>query len=211
MDTVAQLNSALSTRYQIERELGRGGMATVYLARDVRHDRQVALKVLHPDLTAALGAERFLAEIRTTATSPARRTVQSLPAALASVRPSFRRTASGSRTTPTNRATSRRTCGRPTARATTAGKCRRAAETGRDGRELFYVSRDSLMSAQVASNPDFTVKSRRALFSMSPFGDHFDLFPNGELLMLERRWLADSRMKIVFVRDWRDLLHSTDR
>src|SRR5512147_877404 len=67
MDTVAQLNSALSTRYQIERELGRGGMATVYLARDVRHDRQVAVKVLHPDLAAALGAERFLSEIRTTA------------------------------------------------------------------------------------------------------------------------------------------------
>ena len=81
----------------------------------------------------------------------------------------------------------------------------------RDGRELFYVSRDSLMSAQVASNPDFTVKSRRALFSMSPFGDDFDLFPNGELLMLERRRFADTRMKIVFVRDWRDLLHSTDR
>ena len=58
------LRSALADRYEIERELGRGGMATVYLARDVRHDRAVALKVLHPDLAIALGAERFQREIR---------------------------------------------------------------------------------------------------------------------------------------------------
>ena len=58
---------ALSDRYRIERELGSGGMATVYLARDPRHDRHVAIKVLHPELAAALGGDRFLAEIRTTA------------------------------------------------------------------------------------------------------------------------------------------------
>jgi serine/threonine-protein kinase len=58
---------ALADRYTIEHELGQGGMATVYLARDIKHDRQVAVKVLHPDLAAALGAERFLAEIKTTA------------------------------------------------------------------------------------------------------------------------------------------------
>jgi serine/threonine-protein kinase len=58
---------ALADRYRVDRELGRGGMATVYLAHDIRHDRKVALKVLHPDLAAALGAQRFLAEIRTTA------------------------------------------------------------------------------------------------------------------------------------------------
>jgi serine/threonine protein kinase len=56
-----------SDRYTIERELGRGGMATVYLARDTRHDRPVALKVLRPELAASLGAERFLLEIRVTA------------------------------------------------------------------------------------------------------------------------------------------------
>jgi Tol biopolymer transport system component len=67
MSTVSQLNAALAGRYVIERELGAGGMATVYLARDVRHDRDVAIKVLHPDLGAALGGERFLAEIKTTA------------------------------------------------------------------------------------------------------------------------------------------------
>jgi eukaryotic-like serine/threonine-protein kinase len=67
MDHVAQLSNALSGRYAIEREIGRGGMATVYLARDLRHDRHVALKVLDPELGAVLGAERFLAEIRVTA------------------------------------------------------------------------------------------------------------------------------------------------
>ena len=61
------LTDALRDRYALERELGRGGMATVYLARDLRHDRPVALKVLHPELAATLGPERFLREIRTTA------------------------------------------------------------------------------------------------------------------------------------------------
>jgi len=67
MDVAASLNQALAGRYDIEREVGQGGMATVYLARDIRHNRRVALKVLHPDLAAALGAERFVAEITTTA------------------------------------------------------------------------------------------------------------------------------------------------
>jgi serine/threonine-protein kinase len=57
------LRTALAGRYALERELGRGGMATVYLADDVRHDRKVAIKVLHPELGAVLGAERFLREI----------------------------------------------------------------------------------------------------------------------------------------------------
>jgi serine/threonine protein kinase len=62
-----RLNTALSGRYRIERELGAGGMATVYLAEDLKHDRKVAIKVLKPELVAVLGAERFLSEIRTTA------------------------------------------------------------------------------------------------------------------------------------------------
>src|SRR3954453_12501149 len=67
MDIVAQLTNSLAGRYAIDREVGRGGMATVYLARDLRHDRRVALKVLDPELGAVLGAERFLSEIRVTA------------------------------------------------------------------------------------------------------------------------------------------------
>jgi eukaryotic-like serine/threonine-protein kinase len=62
-----QLRTALYERYRLEREIGRGGMATVFLAHDVRHDRAVALKVLNPELGAVLGIERFLAEIRVTA------------------------------------------------------------------------------------------------------------------------------------------------
>ncbi|MGQ0643706.1 MAG: protein kinase domain-containing protein [Gemmatimonadaceae bacterium] len=66
-ETVSRLTGALGGRYTIERELGEGGMATVYLARDVRHARHVALKVLKPELGALLGVERFLAEIKVTA------------------------------------------------------------------------------------------------------------------------------------------------
>ena len=65
--TMQQLRDALADRYRIERELGAGGMATVYLAEDVRHKRMVALKVLHPELSAVLGPERFLKEIELTA------------------------------------------------------------------------------------------------------------------------------------------------
>src|SRR4026209_70675 len=64
---LSRLTASLADRYKIERELGQGGMATVYLGHDLRHDRDVAIKVLHPDLGAALGGERFLSEIRTTA------------------------------------------------------------------------------------------------------------------------------------------------
>ena len=66
-DPIDRLRTALADRYAIERELGSGGMATVYLAQDLRHDRQVAVKVLKPELAAAVGSERFLREIRITA------------------------------------------------------------------------------------------------------------------------------------------------
>jgi len=66
-DVIAQLTAALADRYQIERELGAGGMATVYLAHDLKHNRKVALKVLRPELAAIIGAERFLKEIEVTA------------------------------------------------------------------------------------------------------------------------------------------------
>ncbi len=67
MSLPAGLVTALADRYRLERELGQGGMATVYLAEDLRHDRKVAVKVLRPDISAILGGERFLAEIKTTA------------------------------------------------------------------------------------------------------------------------------------------------
>ncbi len=66
-DASTRLSAALAARYRIERELGAGGMATVYLAEDLKHDRKVAIKVLKPELAAVLGAERFVVEIKTTA------------------------------------------------------------------------------------------------------------------------------------------------
>jgi Tol biopolymer transport system component len=65
--TLEELTQSLAGRYRVERELGAGGMATVYLAHDLRHDRQVALKVIKPDIVATVGADRFVNEIRTTA------------------------------------------------------------------------------------------------------------------------------------------------
>ena len=66
-DRIASLKNALTERYRLEREIGAGGMATVYLAEDVRHHRKVAIKVLHPELSAVLGPDRFLKEIELTA------------------------------------------------------------------------------------------------------------------------------------------------
>jgi serine/threonine-protein kinase len=66
-DELERLGAALGHRYRLERELGRGGMARVYLANDLRHDRPVALKVLKPELAHALGPERFLREVKITA------------------------------------------------------------------------------------------------------------------------------------------------
>ena len=82
-----RLTAALADRYRIERELGAGGMATVYLAEDLKHHRRVALKVLRPELAAALGPERFLREIEITAqlsapAHPAAATTRARPAGL---------------------------------------------------------------------------------------------------------------------------------
>ncbi|MCH2470009.1 MAG: hypothetical protein MK486_08335 [Gemmatimonadetes bacterium] len=71
-DPVSRLNTALSGRYTIEREIGVGGMATVYLARDERHDRNVALKVLRPELAVLMGSERFFMVTRPPERAPRR-------------------------------------------------------------------------------------------------------------------------------------------
>jgi serine/threonine-protein kinase len=70
IDVLDSLGVALAGRYSLERELGRGGMATVYLAQDLRHDRPIAVKVRHPDLAATLDSERFQREIRVAAQLP---------------------------------------------------------------------------------------------------------------------------------------------
>ena len=67
MDHEERLKAALADRYQLKREIGSGGMAKVYLARDLKHDRQVAVKVLRPEVASSLGNERFFDEIRLTA------------------------------------------------------------------------------------------------------------------------------------------------
>src|SRR5262245_26420099 len=67
MSGTDRLNAALEGRYRIEKQLGQGGRATVYLASDLKHDRRVAIKVLKPELSAVLGADRFVVEIKTTA------------------------------------------------------------------------------------------------------------------------------------------------
>ncbi len=66
-EITSRISTALADRYRIERHLGEGGMATVYLAEDLKHKRKVAVKVLRPELAAVLGAERFVQEITTTA------------------------------------------------------------------------------------------------------------------------------------------------
>ncbi|MEO5824969.1 MAG: protein kinase, partial [Gemmatimonadales bacterium] len=66
-DKHAALAAALEGRYTLDREIGQGGMATVYLAEDQRHHRKVAVKVMRPELAAVIGVDRFLAEIKTTA------------------------------------------------------------------------------------------------------------------------------------------------
>ncbi len=76
-EITSRLSTALADRYTIECELGAGGMATVYLAEDVKHHRKVAVKVLRPELAAVLGAERFLKEIEVTATSAIPRSYRS--------------------------------------------------------------------------------------------------------------------------------------
>ena len=63
-DLLGRLQTALGDRYAVESEIGRGGMATVFLAEDLRHERKVAIKVLHPELAATLGTARFLSEIK---------------------------------------------------------------------------------------------------------------------------------------------------
>ncbi len=67
IEITARLSTTLADRYRIERHLGEGGMATVYLAEDLKHERKVTVKVLRPELAAVLGAERFVQEIKTTA------------------------------------------------------------------------------------------------------------------------------------------------
>jgi serine/threonine protein kinase len=67
LNSLDRLTTSLADRNRLERELGQGGMATVYLAEDLKHSRKVAIKVLHPELSAVIGGDRFLTEIKVTA------------------------------------------------------------------------------------------------------------------------------------------------
>ncbi len=111
-EAVERLNAALEGRYRIESELGEGGMATVYLADDIKHERKVALKVLKPELAAVVGAERFLAEIKTTANRQQLRIADLLHKITLELGPSR----------------SRRRCRRPTGRPTTPRLLRHLTE-----------------------------------------------------------------------------------
>ena len=91
-DSLARLNSGLSDRYTIERELGAGGMATVYLAEDLKHHRKVAVKVLRPELSAVLGTERFQREIEIAASLNHPNILQLLDSGTAEEQPSDRPT-----------------------------------------------------------------------------------------------------------------------
>ena len=114
-----RLTAALADRYRIERELGAGGMATVYLAQDLKHDRKVAIKVLRPELAAVIGAERFLTEIKTTANLQHPHILplfdsgeaDSLPVLRDAVRRGRDRSATGSTARSSSRSTTR--CGSP--------------------------------------------------------------------------------------------------
>ncbi len=115
-DIIDRLSAALGRSYRIDRELGQGGMATVYLAHDLKHDRDVAIKVLHPELGAALGGERFLTEIRTTARLQHPHILPLLDSGdadgLLRSRPRCRPMGGGSRIRPMNRGAMKRMCDR---------------------------------------------------------------------------------------------------
>ena len=135
-DPVARLNAALEGRYAIERELGKGGMATVYVADDLKHERKVALKVLKPELAAVVGADRFLAEIKTTANLQHPHVLplfDSGEASSVNANPHSRRTVVGWPMSRPNRAEKRSTCAPFRTRTRAGGWYPRMEESSRCG------------------------------------------------------------------------------
>ena len=193
---IDRLSAALAGHYTIERELGAGGMATVYLAHDIKHDRKVAIQVLHPDLGAALGGERFLSGIRTTA----RLTMQ------VDLSPDGHWLAyTGDATgrpeiyvTPFPVATSTRLVSRD------GGNEPRWAHSGR---ELFYKSGNRLMSVDVTPGPSLTIGTPRPLFSLSGYRfarnrAQYDVAPDDQHFVMIKDIGGNTRGDAVYVENW---------
>ena len=149
-ETLSRLTAAIADKYTIERELGQGGMATVYLAEDLRHQRKVAVKVVHPELAAVLGAERFLSEIHVTAALQHQEATAIFTLAARAIRlgahcftprqRSFRRhcrpTGAGLPLAPMNQGAPRFTCGPSPTSVALAGKSRERVEPSPCGQRM---------------------------------------------------------------------------
>ena len=170
--SITRLNAALEGRYRIEREIGDGGMATVYLADDLKHERKVALKVLKPELAAVVGAERFLAEIKTTANLQHPHILTETGTAEVFVRP-FPDVDSGKTQVSTDGGT--------------------MPVWAHSGRELFYVdSNRVLVTAQVETEPSFQVGAMETLFTIPPeyvtstVSTVYDIAPGDQRFLMAR-------------------------
>ena len=186
---IERLNAALSGRYHIESELGEGGMATVYLAADIKHGRKVALKVLKPELAAVVGADRFLAEIKTTANL---QHPHILPLFDSGEADSFLFYAmpyvEGETLRDEVYVVPFPDVGASRSRVSISGGSKpRWADSGR---ELFYRSGDdAIVSVDVTTNPTFDHGEQRVLFPATPYrsvGGHrmYEVTPGGDFIMV---------------------------
>lgn len=181
-EILTRLTTAVADRYDVEREVGAGGMATVYLVRDVRHRRAVAIKVLRPELAAVIGGERFLREIETAARLNPPHILPLYDSGQADGRPFY--------VMPFIEGESLRHRLEPV--------------WARQGRELFYRSGDTLWSASIRTGPPFAVGVRRALFAgqYALLLNHanYDVHPDGQRFLMLKT--GDQASELVLVLNW---------